>query len=146
MSNVIQLHSHDRWYEIADYDVDSRTIVRVYRPEVEAYAVKTSGDFGSIGGERLVVRVQHPEQILVGFEGDQEFSLELVRIDWDRFADGKTRFVLSHGNYRHEVHYSVAEVAGEIWDRYAIDLEDFDFGLWVLNIKESPERRELLLQ
>jgi len=143
---VIKLQSHDRWYEIADYDMEKRTIIRVYEPEVEADSAALSGHFGSLGKERLIVRVQRPDQILVGFEGEQEFPLGHARIDWERFTEGKTRFVLSNEDYRHEVQYVVPELTGEIWDMYAIDLEHFDFGLWVLNIKNSRERQQLVLE
>lgn len=146
MSDVIRLHSHDHWQEIADYDPVMRTIMRVYEPEVEAHSVATSGHFGSLGNERLIVRIQRPEQIMVGFEGDQEFPLGDVRIDWQRLTEGKTRFLLTHNDYRHEVHYVVPDLEGEPWDNYAVELEDFDFGLWVLNIKNSPERQLLVLE
>jgi len=65
MSGVIKLHSHDHWYEIADYDIERRAIIRVYQPEVEAHSVATSGHFGSLGREKLIVRIQRPAQILV---------------------------------------------------------------------------------
>ena len=145
MSDVIKLHSHDHWHELADYDIEKRTIIRVYQPEVEAYSVATSGHFGTLGKERLIVRIQRPDQIQVGFEGDLEFSIGHARIDWERFPDGQTRFVLSHEDYRREVQYVVPELTGEIWDMYAVELEDFDFGLWVLNIKNSPERQQVIL-
>lgn len=146
MSDLIKLHSHDHWYEIADYDIATRIITRVYRPEVEAYAVPTSGHFGTLGNKRMIVRVQPPDQILVGFEGDRELLLRAANIDWERSADGQTRFVLSNDDYHHEVRYEVPEIEGEIWDMYAIDLEAFDFGLWALNIKNSPDRQQLFFQ
>ena len=145
MSDLIKLHSHDRWHEIADYDMEERSITRVYEPEVAAYSVATAGHFGSLGQDRLIVRIQRPNQILVGFEGEQEISLENADIEWERFAEGKTRFVLSHGDYRHEVHYVVPELEGEVWDNYGVDLEDFDFGLWVRNIQNSPDRQQVIL-
>ena len=45
MNGVIKLRSHDRWHEIADYDIHKRIITRVYEPELAAYSVATSGHF-----------------------------------------------------------------------------------------------------
>lgn len=74
MTTIILL-SHDRWYEVADYDTAARTILDVYRLERDASEVANCGNFGTLGEERLIVRAERPANIVVGFERAPEIPL-----------------------------------------------------------------------
>jgi hypothetical protein len=139
----IHLLSHDRWYEMANYDPATRAIIDVYRPETGISEIPRSGNFGTLGRERLIVRATGIDEIKVGFEQDSEFDLREAYIEWERSDSGHTFFRLFHYNYQHQVIYEVP-VTQDDWETYG-ELEDFDFGLWVLNVKNSFERQRILL-
>lgn len=142
--SIIHLLSHDRWYEMAQYDLSTRTIIDISRPNIEISELPRSGNFGTIGEQRLIVRATGPQGMAVGFEQEPEFDLHKANIEWQRFDDGKTIFRLFQVGYWREVMYEVPRFEGE-WDMYGAELEDFDFGLWALNVKNSSERQAILL-
>lgn len=129
---------------MADYDLSTHTIVDVYRPQIDISEIPRSGNFGTLGTDRLIVRARGIEDITIGFERQPEFDLREAYVEWQRSDGGQTFFSLLHNNYRYEVRYEIPRIEDD-WDLYSAELEDFDFGLWALNVKNSSERQRILL-
>ncbi|BBX46280.1 hypothetical protein GCM10009641_48660 [Mycobacterium cookii] len=142
--NVIRLLSHDKWYEMADYDTSAHTIVNIYRPDGEISEIPRSGIYGTLGNDRLIIHASGVGEIEIGFENDAEFDLRSAELEWKRYDSGQASFWLRHDNYEHRVNYEVPNIQDE-WDTYGAELEDYDFGLWAMNIKHSDERQSILL-
>lgn len=141
---VIHLLSHDKWYEMADYDASAHAITDIYRPGDGISEIPRSGNFGTLGNERLIVRATGIDEIKIGFEYQAEFDLRSAYLRWERSDSGQTFFWLQHDNFQHRVIYEIPKFEDE-WDTYGAELEDYDFGLWALNIKNSDERQRILL-
>ena len=73
----VVLTSHDRWLDVADYDVESHVIgdVRHLGDVGELRQLPVTGKFGTTGPERLIVRFDRRDaRLLIGFERHPELG------------------------------------------------------------------------
>ncbi len=143
------LTSHDRWLDVADYDVEMHTIgdIRHLADAGELKRLAITGKFGTTGSERLIVRFDRRDvRLLIGFERQPELGFDDADLEWAVLDETYARFRLSANGYEYSVEYPHNRaMIDDPYNFSSTSYDDFDYGLWVFELKNEPDRRERVL-
>lgn len=148
-AHQVTLTSHDRWLDVADYDVESHVIgdVRHFDDADELKRLTVTGKFGTTGPQRLIVRLDRRDaRLLVGFERQPEFGFDDAELEWTVLDDANARFTLSANGYQYTVDYPHNRaMIDDPYNFSTTSYDDFDYGLWVFELQNDPGRRERIV-
>ncbi len=153
------LRSASRFDVIAEFDRDRGVLSEEVVPLKVAQSVKTAGQYCHLGGELLAI---YADKNRVWLRiGDEELPAETLEAEWK--GDGPVRrLVISRGQevvrgfeYRLPIRPATQKhvqlgTTTKLDDTVDVtpfaELEDFDFGLFITNVVNDPDRREVLIQ
>lgn len=142
----VTLTSHDRWLDVANYDIESHAIgdIRHLDDADELKRLAVTGQFGTTGTERLTLRFDRREsRLLVGFERQPELGFDDADLAWTLLDETHARFSLSANGYEHTVDYPHNRtMIDDPYNFSTTSYDDFDYGLWLFELKNDPGRRE----
>ena len=143
------LLSHDSWLDVADFDVASRVIdpIRHLDSAADLENLPISGQYGTVGHMRLIVRLSTDEGgLLIGFEREPEITLCDSVITWTLLDDTAARLTLAGGEFASELVYEHhRDWVDDDFNFTQSSYDDFDFGLWVFELKNNAERQQRLV-